>query len=184
MPAAFRRQFLEDGRSRWILVTGHRRESFGEGFENICRSILRIVEEHSDLGVLYPVHLNPRVRETVGRLLDGHDRIALIEPAGYEDFIWLMDRCYLALSDSGGVQEEAPSLGKPVLVMRATTERPEGIDAGTCVLVGTDPDRISAEVSRLLGDPVEYTRRSELANPYGDGTSAAKIREVLERDLK
>jgi len=183
VPQSFRTQFLEDESSKWILVTGHRRESFGGGFENICRSILRVVEEHPDVGILYPVHLNPQVREPVGRFLEGNDRIALVEPAGYEDFIWLMDRCHLVLSDSGGVQEEAPSLGKPVLVMRETTERPEGVDAGTCVLVGTDPDRISSEVARLMNDPAEYARRSELNNPYGDGNSSARIREVLERDL-
>ena len=183
IPAAFRERFLEDEKAKWILVTGHRRESFGGGFENICKSILRVVEEHPEVGVLYPVHLNPQVREPVGKFLEGHERIALVEPAAYEDFIWLMDRCHLALSDSGGVQEEAPSLGKPVLVMRETTERPEGVDAGTCVLVGTDPDRISAEVGVLMADPSEYARRSQLNNPYGDGSSAARIRGVLERDL-
>ena len=183
VPAAFRERFLEDETSKWILVTGHRRESFGGGFEDICRSILRVVDEHPDVGVLYPVHLNPQVREPVARFLEGHERIALVEPAAYEDFIWLMDRCHLALSDSGGVQEEAPSLGKPVLVMRETTERPEGVDAGTCVLVGTDPERISAEVRVLMTDGAEYARRSQLNNPYGDGNSAARIREVLERDL-
>ena len=183
VPAAFRERFLEDETSKWILVTGHRRESFGGGFEDICRSILRVVDEHPDVGVLYPVHLNPQVREPVARFLEGHERISLVEPAAYEDFIWLMDRCHLALSDSGGVQEEAPSLGKPVLVMRETTERPEGVDAGTCVLVGTDPERISAEVRVLMTDGAEYARRSQLNNPYGDGNSAARIREVLERDL-
>ncbi|MGI9244397.1 MAG: non-hydrolyzing UDP-N-acetylglucosamine 2-epimerase, partial [Verrucomicrobiales bacterium] len=183
IPVAFRERFLEDEAAKWILVTGHRRESFGGGFENICKSILRVVEEHPEVGVLYPVHLNPQVREPVGKFLEGHERIALVEPAAYEDFIWLMDRCHLALSDSGGVQEEAPSLGKPVLVMRETTERPEGVDAGTCVLVGTDPDRISAEVGVLMADSSEYARRSQLNNPYGDGNSAARIREVLERDL-
>ena len=183
VPAAFRERFLEDENSKWILVTGHRRESFGGGFENICKSILRVVEEHPEVGVLYPVHLNPQVREPVGKYLEGHERIALVEPAAYEDFIWLMDRCHLALSDSGGVQEEAPSLGKPVLVMRETTERPEGVDAGTCVLVGTDPDRISSEVKILMEDQAEYDRRSQLNNPYGDGNSAGRIREVLERDL-
>ncbi len=183
IPAAFRQRFLEDEAAKWILVTGHRRESFGGGFEDICRSILRVVEEHPEVGVLYPVHLNPQVREPVAKFLRGHERIALVEPAAYEDFIWLMDRCHLALSDSGGVQEEAPSLGKPVLVMRETTERPEGVDAGTCVLVGTDPERISSEVRVLMTDEAEYARRSQLNNPYGDGNSAARIREVLERDL-
>jgi UDP-N-acetylglucosamine 2-epimerase (non-hydrolysing) len=169
--------------SRWILVTGHRRESFGGGFERICEAINRLTREFPDLGVLYPVHLNPKVQEPVNRILGGNDRVALVAPAGYEDFIWLMDRCTFALSDSGGVQEEAPSLGKPVLVMRETTERPEGVDAGTCVLVGTDPDKILAEASKLLNDPAEYARRSTLKNPYGDGKAAERIAKILEEDL-
>ncbi|MFT4549199.1 MAG: UDP-N-acetylglucosamine 2-epimerase (non-hydrolyzing) [Verrucomicrobiales bacterium] len=183
IPAGFQQRFLENPEAKWILVTGHRRESFGGGFENICKSILRVVDEHPEVGVLYPVHLNPQVREPVAKYLEGHERIALVEPAAYEDFIWLMDRCHLVLSDSGGVQEEAPSLGKPVLVMRESTERPEGIDAGTCVLVGTDPDRISAEVEILMRDGGEYARRSQLMNPYGDGSAADRIRVILERDL-
>jgi len=168
---------------RWVLVTGHRRESFGGGFERICEAINRLTERYPDLGVLYPVHLNPQVQEPVKRLLGGNDRVALANPAGYEDFIWLLDRCTFALSDSGGVQEEAPSLGKPVLVMRETTERPEGVTAGTCTLVGTDPDKIMVEASKLLDDPVEYGRRSGLQNPYGDGKTAERIVTILERDL-
>jgi UDP-N-acetylglucosamine 2-epimerase (non-hydrolysing) len=115
--------------------------------------------------------------------LGKHERIALVEPAGYEDFVWLMNRCYFALSDSGGVQEEAPSLGKPVLVMRDTTERPEGVDAGTCLLIGTSPDRIRDEAKILLENSSEYQHRSQLKNPYGDGTAATRIREILEADL-
>jgi len=168
---------------RWILVTGHRRESFGGGFERICESIIRLTQTYPDLGVLYPVHLNPQVQEPVKRLLGANPRVALVNPAGYEDFIWLLDRCTFALSDSGGVQEEAPSLGKPVLVMRETTERPEGVTAGTCTLVGTDPDKILSEAGILLTDPVEYARRAALKNPYGDGQTAGRIREILERDL-
>jgi UDP-N-acetylglucosamine 2-epimerase (non-hydrolysing) len=183
IPPAFAQRYLAQAGSRWILVTGHRRESFGGGFERICEAIVRLTEAYSDLGILYPVHLNPQVQEPVRRLLGSNPRVALVNPAGYEDFIWLLDRCVFALSDSGGVQEEAPSLGKPVLVMRETTERPEGVAAGTCTLVGTDPDRILAEAHRLLTDPVEYARRAALKNPYGDGHAADRIRQILERDL-
>lgn len=183
IPAAFTQRYLADRTARWVLVTGHRRESFGDGFERICQAILRLTEDFPDLGILYPVHLNPRVQEPVRRLLGANPRVALVDPAGYEDFIWLLDRCTFALSDSGGVQEEAPSLGKPVLVMRETTERPEGVAAGTCTLVGTSPDRIRSEAGRLLTDPNEYARRTALKNPYGDGYAADRIRRVLERDL-
>jgi UDP-N-acetylglucosamine 2-epimerase (non-hydrolysing) len=123
------------------------------------------------------------VQEPVNRLLGANPRVALVSPAGYEDFIWLLDRCTFALSDSGGVQEEAPSLGKPVLVMRETTERPEGVTAGTCTLVGTDPDLILREAGILLTDQAEYARRAALKNPYGDGQAASRIRAILERDL-
>lgn len=168
---------------RWILITGHRRESFGGGFERICQAINRLTETYPDLGVLYPVHLNPQVQEPVRRILGHNSRVALANPASYEDFIWLLDRCTFALSDSGGVQEEAPSLGKPVLVMRETTERPEGVSAGTCTLVGTDPGKIMHEAGVLLGDPAEYARRSALKNPYGDGHAAERIVARLETDL-
>lgn len=180
IPADFAERFLNEEKARWILVTGHRRESFGGGFERICESIVKLVERYPDIGILYPVHLNPNVREPVNRLLGSHPAIALIEPVDYLQFVWLMDRCTFLLSDSGGVQEEAPSLGKPVLVMRETTERPEGIDAGTCRLVGTDPVRILQEAGRLLDDSAEYDRRSSLANPYGDGQSAERIADVIE----
>lgn len=168
---------------RWLLVTGHRRESFGQGFENICLALQQLVERHADLGVLYPVHLNPNVQQPVRRILGYHPRVALIPPLAYEDFVWCMDRCHFIISDSGGVQEEAPSLGKPVLVMRETTERPEGVAAGTCTLVGTDPERILAESHRLLTDPAEYARRSALKNPYGDGDAAERIVRILEADI-
>jgi UDP-N-acetylglucosamine 2-epimerase (non-hydrolysing) len=183
VPAEFARRFLEDRQAKWLLVTGHRRESFGQGFEDVCRALQQLTERHPDLGVLYPVHLNPLVRDPVHRLLGRNPRIALVPPASYVDFVWLMDRATVILTDSGGVQEEAPSLGKPVLVLRNTTERVEAVAAGTCTLVGTDPARICAETSRLLDDPAEYLRRSRLQNPYGDGTAAARIREILEREL-
>lgn len=168
---------------RFVLVTGHRRESFGTGFENICRAIQKITERYPDVEVVYPVHLNPKVQEPVKRILGGNPRVKLIEPVGYEEFIALMDRCHFVLSDSGGVQEEAPSLGKPVLVMRDTTERPEGVTAGTCRLVGTDVEKILREASVLLEDEEEYRRRSELKNPYGDGKAAERIVEVLGKEL-
>ncbi len=182
IPSNFRRDFLE-GSKRWILVTGHRRESFGDGFERICHSIAKLTAAFPEVGVLFPVHLNPQVREPVQRLLGSNDRVALVEPAGYEDFVWLMDHCTFLLSDSGGVQEEAPSLGKPVLVMRDTTERPEGIEAGTCRLVGTKVETIVREASLLLNDHAEYAKRSALKNPYGDGLAAPRIRAILEMEL-
>lgn len=168
---------------RWVLITGHRRESFGEGFEKICRAVNDLARRYSDLGLLYPVHLNPLVQEPVRRILGANPRVVLIPPVGYEDFIWLMDRAYFVLSDSGGVQEEAPSLGKPVLVMRSTTERPEGILAGTCRLVGTDPQAIVAEAAALLDDAANYARRSALKNPYGDGLAASRIVEILAKEI-
>ena len=183
IPAEFTADYLEDGK-RWILVTGHRRESHGCGFDEICRALRQLVEDHPDLGILYPVHLNPKVRKPVMEALGGNPRIALVDPAGYEDFIWLMDRCYFALSDSGGVQEEAPSLGKPVLVMRESTERPEGVEAGTCRLVGTNFERIHREATLLLTDNEEYLMRSKIKNPYGDGTAAEKVRLILEEELR
>ncbi|WP_417749377.1 non-hydrolyzing UDP-N-acetylglucosamine 2-epimerase [Rosistilla oblonga] len=180
---AFNQRFLSDDASRWILVTGHRRESHGSGFVQMCDGILRIVAEHPDVGILFPVHLNPHVRQPVMEKLGDHDRIELVDPAGYEDFVWLMDRCLFLLSDSGGVQEESPSLGKPVLVTRDTTERPEGVAAGTCRLVGTDPQKIFAEADLLLSNSNELARRRGLKNPYGDGSAAQQIRTVLERSL-
>ena len=179
---SFAENYLGSGKP-WILVTGHRRENFGNGFENICSAIKKIVDCNPDVGILYPVHLNPNVKEPVNRILRNHDRIELISPVDYANFIWLMDDCKFVLSDSGGVQEEAPSLGKPVLVMRNTTERPEGVDAGTCTLVGTDKETIFNEASRLLSDDIEYKKRSRLKNPYGDGKAAERITKILEREL-
>lgn len=183
IPQSFADRFLLQPHSRWILVTGHRRESFGDGFERICQAIADIALRFPDVGILYPVHLNPNVREPVHRILGPLSAVALIEPVDYLQFVWLMNRCTFLLSDSGGVQEEAPSLGKPVLVMRETTERPEGVSAGTCRLVGTDPNRILSEAATLLEDAVEYNRRSSLANPYGDGLASTRIRELLESAL-
>lgn len=183
IPEEFSRRYLVDGTARFVLITGHRRESFGQGFEDICQAIAELAHRHPGLGLLYPVHLNPNVQEPVRRLLGNNPRVALIPPVDYEDFIWLMDRCHFVLSDSGGVQEEAPSLGKPVLVMRETTERPEGVEAGTCRLVGTNPGRILSEAAVLLENATEYALRSRLQNPYGDGSASQRIREILEKSL-
>jgi len=168
---------------REILVTGHRRESFGDGFRNICEAIRTLAEERHDVRIVYPVHLNPNVRGPVHALLGEHERINLCEPVGYKEFVGMMDRAHFLLTDSGGIQEEAPSLGKPVLVMRETTERPEGIDAGTCTLVGTCPNRILSSCRELLDNEAEYSRRASLANPYGDGKASARIAALLEEDL-
>lgn len=172
-----------DGASRMILVTGHRRESFGGGFERICQALAKIGRDYPDVAIVYPVHLNPNVREPVQRLLSAVPNIHLIEPVGYLPFVHLMQRSTLILTDSGGIQEEAPSLGKPVLVMRDTTERPEAIEAGTVVLVGTSVDAITSEVDRLLNDRQHYERMAAAHNPYGDGQACGRIIEVLEREL-
>ena len=164
---------------RLILVTGHRRESFGEGFESICNALKYIAEARNDMEIIYPVHLNPQVREPVQRILSGVKGIHLIEPQEYLPFVYLMDRSYLIITDSGGVQEEAPSLGKPVLVMRNTTERPEAVDAGTVKLVGTDTQIIIAEVFKLLSDSAAYELMSRAHNPYGDGKAAVRIVDSL-----
>lgn len=183
IPAGFTERYLLGHGRPWILVTGHRRESFGGGFERTCQAINQLTVMHPEVGVLYPVHLNPQVQEPVRRILGGNPRVCLVPPAAYEDFVWLMDHCHFLLSDSGGVQEEAPSLGKPVLVLRETTERPEGVAAGTCRLVGTDPAVIVREADLLLRNPDEYSRRSGLKNPYGEGNAATKIRAILEGEL-
>ena len=164
-----------------ILVTGHRRESFGKGFENICYAIRETADEFEDVVFVYPVHLNPNVREPVRRILGKHPRVVLLEPMSYEPFVWLMDKADIVLTDSGGVQEEAPSLGKPVLVMRTTTERPEGIDAGNAILVGADQKRIKQELTRLITDPVARHQMGAYANPYGDGKASKRIVAFLEK---
>ena len=174
------RQFdFLDAVQRIILVTGHRRENFGSGFENICHALLKTANKHPDIQIVYPVHLNPRVREPVNRILKDVQNIHLIEPLDYLPFVYLMNRSYLILTDSGGVQEEAPSLGKPVLVMRDTTERPEAIDAGTVRLVGTNPQKISEELDALITDKGVYAQMSRSHNPYGDGNASSKIIEAL-----
>jgi UDP-N-acetylglucosamine 2-epimerase (non-hydrolysing) len=162
-----------------ILVTGHRRESFGGGFERICEALRQIATNNPDAQVLYPVHLNPNVQEPVNRLLKGLDNVFLIEPQQYLPFCYLMDRASIILTDSGGIQEEAPSLGKPVLVMRETTERPEAVDAGTVRLVGTDTELIVSQVDLLLTNPGEYQKMSKAHNPYGDGLACGRILEFL-----
>lgn len=162
-----------------ILVTGHRRESFGGGFERICQALLKIVQDFDDVEIVYPVHLNPNVREPVNRLLAGVERIHLIEPVEYLPFVWLMSSAYLILTDSGGIQEEAPSLGKPVLVLRETTERPEAVNSGTVRLVGTNSERIVSEVSALLSDQSAYEKMTKAHNPYGDGNACERILNAL-----
>ena len=168
-----------DPNKKLILVTGHRRESFGGGFERICEALRQVAINNTDTQVLYPVHLNPNVQEPVNRLLKGLGNVFLIEPQQYLLFCYLMDRASVILTDSGGIQEEAPSLGKPVLVMREATERPEAVDAGTVRLVGTDIDLIVSQIGLLLRDSVEYKKMSEAHNPYGDGSASGRILEFL-----
>ncbi|GAB1257161.1 non-hydrolyzing UDP-N-acetylglucosamine 2-epimerase [Aurantivibrio plasticivorans] len=175
--------FLDEDK-KLILVTGHRRESFGGGFERICSALKTIAETHQDAEILYPVHLNPNVQEPVNRLLKGLPNVHLIAPQDYLPFVYLMDRATIILTDSGGIQEEAPSLGKPVLVMRETTERPEAVEAGTVKLVGTDVEKITQEVNTLLTDPVAYKTMSKAHNPYGDGQACPRILEALKAIAK
>lgn len=165
-----------------ILVTGHRRESFGGGFERICHALAEIARLHPDTQIVYPVHLNPNVSEPVNRILKDIANIRLIEPQEYLPFVWLMHRSWLILTDSGGIQEEAPSLGKPVLVMRDTTERPEAIDAGTVQLVGTNTEKIVSTVTRLLTDDEAYQSMSRAHNPYGDGHACERIVQLLKNN--
>ncbi len=165
-----------------ILVTGHRRESFGTPFENICYSLRELANEHKDIEIVYPVHLNPNVQEPVMRILKNKSNIHLIEPLEYPYFLWLMNKCYLILTDSGGIQEEAPSLGKPALVMREVTERMEGIELGTSKLVGTNKEKIIKETSLLLTNKEEYRRMAKRSNPYGDGKTSKRIIKILTRD--
>jgi len=167
---------------RLIFVTGHRRESFGEGLENICQALRQIAGLNDEVEIVYPVHLNPNVQKTVSRILGGIDRIHLIKPLDYFLFVKMMKRAYMILTDSGGVQEEAPYLDKPVLVMRNVTERPEVIEAGAAKLVGTKPESIAGEAQRLLTDKEEYFRMASAPNPYGDGRAAEKIIKILIED--
>ncbi len=172
---------------RLVLVTGHRRESFGSGLENICLALRDIARRHADSIIVYPVHLNPNVREPVWRILGNEPRVCLTDPLPYQTLVYLMDRCYCVLTDSGGIQEEAPSLGKPVLVMRDTTERPEGIEAGVARLVGTRRASIVARACELLSDDAAYRDMARPVNPYGDGSASERIVELLaaaQRDLR
>ncbi len=166
-----------------ILVTGHRRESFGGGFERICKALAYTAEQHPGCQIVYPVHLNPNVQEPVNRLLKGVPNITLIEPQDYLPFVYLMNQAHIILTDSGGIQEEAPSLGKPVLVMRDTTERPEAVSAGTVKLVGTDVDKITTSLNQLLTDEKAYEEMSFAHNPYGDGKACERIIEVLREKV-
>jgi UDP-N-acetylglucosamine 2-epimerase (non-hydrolysing) len=170
---------LDFDHSKLILVTGHRRENFGKGFVNICRALRSIAADNPDLHIVYPVHLNPNVRKPVRSILYGNANIHLIEPLDYLPFLFLMQKAHFILTDSGGIQEEAPSLGKPVLVMRESTERTEAQLAGTVQLVGTDPETIRMESQRLIDDRRHYTRMSKAQNPYGDGTAAQIIVETV-----
>ena len=167
---------------RIILVTGHRRENFGKGFEEICQALREIAIQNTDIQIIYPVHLNPNVREPVGRILSSIDNVHLIEPMGYLEFIKLMDSSYIILTDSGGIQEEAPSLGKPVLVMRDTTERPEAVEAGTVKLVSANKKQIVKAVNQLLTDETVYKKMARAHNPYGDGNASKTICNILNKD--
>lgn len=168
--------------SRLIMITAHRRENLGEPMKHMFRAIKRIIDEHPDIKAIYPIHMNPVVRETANSILGDCDRIRIIEPLDVLDFHNFLNRSYLILTDSGGIQEEAPSLGKPVLVMRDTTERPEGIKAGTLKLVGTNEDTIYREFKTLLEDEAEYKKMSHASNPYGDGHACRRIADILERE--
>ncbi|UTV26987.1 non-hydrolyzing UDP-N-acetylglucosamine 2-epimerase [Photobacterium atrarenae] len=172
--------FLDENK-KLILVTGHRRESFGGGFERICQALAETAKQHPEVQILYPMHLNPNVREPVNRILAGIDNVHLIEPQQYLPFIYLMSRANIILTDSGGIQEEAPSLGKPVLVMRDTTERPEAVAAGTVKLVGTDVEKIVSNLNTLLTDEASYQAMSYAHNPYGDGNACERILNELSK---
>lgn len=177
-------QALHDGASRIVVVTAHRRENWGDGLRGIATGIARLAREHRDVNFVLPVHPNPRVREVLTERLAGSENVLLTEPLGYATFARLLRRAHLVITDSGGIQEEAPSLGKPVLVTREITERIEGLEAGTLRLVGTDPDHIFAEGARLLGDPVAYGEMAAAPNPYGDGLAAQRIVAALEHMLR
>lgn len=173
-------QNLINTEKKVILVTGHRRENHGQGFINICEALKEIAVINKQVQIIYPVHLNPNVKEPVYELLSGIENIYLIEPLAYPAFVWLMTQAHIIITDSGGVQEEAPSLGKPVLVLRDTTERPEAVEAGTVILVGTEKNKIIEECQNLLDDPTLYNKMSALKNPYGDGNACEKIVEIIK----
>ena len=176
-------QYKLNDSKRLILVTGHRRENFGQGFINICEALKTIAVNNPEIDIVYPVHLNPNVQQPVKEILSDVDNVYLIEPLQYENFIYMMNKSYFIITDSGGVQEEAPSLGKPVLVMRDTTERPEALQAGTVKLVGTNKEVIIKEAQKLLDDKVEYERMSRAHNPYGDGKACERIVDFLKGTL-
>ncbi len=178
--AAFFNQKFRIQNSKLILVTAHRRESFGEPFEHICLALKEIADDFSDVDIVYPVHLNPNVRKTAFNVLSKTKNIHLIEPLDYPKLIWLMDKSYMVVTDSGGIQEEAPSLGKPVLVVRDVTERTEGIEAGTAKLVGTDKKNIVENITLLLNDKNAYEKMAKAINPYGDGNSSNRIMKIIE----
>ncbi len=169
--------------SRLILITAHRRENLGQPMVHMFKAIRRVMDEHPDVKAIYPIHMNPKVRKLANDILGDDDRIHIIEPLDVLDFHNFMNQSYLILTDSGGIQEEAPALGKPVLVMRDTTERPEGVKAGTLKLVGAKEDKIYKEFSRLLKDKDEYQKMSQTANPYGDGNASRRIADILEKEL-
>jgi len=168
---------------RTILVTGHRRESFGEGFRQICRALLRIASQHPELNIVYPVHMNPNVKRVVFEMLSSCANIRLIEPVPYDEMVYLMSRAWLILTDSGGIQEEAPSLDVPVIVMRETTERPEGVEVGCSVLGGVSEENIYASFLKLYESPALYTKMSAASNPYGDGKASDRVVSILEKEL-
>lgn len=172
---------LLESNKKLILVTGHRRENHGQGFIDICSALKELVETNEDVQIIYPVHLNPNVKKPVFDILGDVSNISLIHPLSYPAFIWLMSQSHIIITDSGGVQEEAPSLGKPVLVMRDTTERPEAVDAGTVLLVGTDKEKIVSETNKLLSDDLFYNKMSLLHNPYGDGLACDKIVKFIKK---
>lgn len=174
---------ITDSKSKLILITMHRRENFGSGLIQICEAIANLAQQHKDCLFVYPVHPNPNVTDNVHKVLSGIENVILIKPLGYSDFVYMMDRSYIILTDSGGVQEEAPGLGKPVLVLRENTERPEALSAGTVKLLGTNKELIIDTVNGLLNNPDEYKKMSEAVNPYGDGTACKKIVEVLLKQL-
>lgn len=170
-----------DFQKKIILVTGHRRENHGDGLIKICSALKTIAENNPDIEIIYPVHLNPNVKGPVNELLSGITNIYLVAPLAYPSFIWLMEKSYLIITDSGGIQEEAPSLGKPVLVTRTTTERPEAVEEGTVILLGTDTDRIVEESDKLLNNTEYYNEMSMLHNPYGDGKASERIVNFIEK---
>jgi len=172
--------FVFDPKRKIILVTGHRRENFGDGFVNICEALKELALNYPDIDIVYPVHLNPNVQKPVQELLSKISNIYLIKPLEYESFLYLMNESYFIITDSGGIQEEAPSLGKPVLVMRNTTERPEAVEAGTVRLVGTDKNKIVQEAQTLLDNEQVYKQMSEAHNPYGDGNASKRIVKFIK----